>query len=529
MINLISLPASNFNMPQLENCVMKNILNAFNICSTHYDLTLLFLQKCINKKYLTEKYSKYLQNCDKNTIEDINNINDTKKILTDKTKIPHNIFKLNTSFCNVLKFISNIHNLEWSARNITPKKQLGTVDELISYSLNNFTLFDDIFLLQLNSFKNNDSFYLSIRYAYQIPFAIKLANLIKKIFKQTYIVVGGDYLTQIKKNATEILKKTDFDAIVFHGDYENICNVITKKNYNDCLIKINNTITTYNQSKTSEINTTLYLPCFDDLCLEKYLSNIKIVPFYLNLGCFHSKCEFCNRYIYYEKHKLLNLNCIFKKIKDLVQSDKIQGIYFIDECVQFEILEKLSDFLINNNIKIDWIVETRFQKEFLDFNKVAKLAHSGIKEISFGMECLSNGLLKKMNKQINILQAKNILKNCYLNNIITSVTMMYNYPSETNFDLRKTLHFLKHFKYIDCFGLSEFKLARNSILSKKLNIENSSSLIIMYKTKLTLTKQNMLKKFYNNKRISNYIKKRNEVLYRTQYMYIPKNLISLNR
>ena len=51
----------------------------------------------------------------------------------------------------------------------------------------------------------------------------------------------------------------------------------------------------------------------------------------------------------------------------------------------------------------------------------------------------------------------------------------------------------------------------------------------MYKTKLTLTKQNMLKKFYNNKRISNYIKKRNEVLYRTQYMYIPKNLISLNR
>lgn len=97
--------------------------------------------------------------------------------------------------------------------------------------------------------------------------------------------------------------------------------------------------------------------------------------------------------------------------------------------------------------KFKYVLESR--ADVLDPNLVAELGVAGVDCISLGIESASYNTLMRMNKvrdrshyQKYISQAREIIAECFANNITVFVGVMLGYPGDTKNDTQKTLDFL---------------------------------------------------------------------------------------
>ena len=114
---------------------------------------------------------------------------------------------------------------------------------------------------------------------------------------------------------------------------------------------------------------------------------------------------------------------------------------------------------------------------------------------------IRNGYLR----DINVIPFKTIIR--YLTNKVSLSVIIYN--------------------IIDNFGLNKFLLVRNSELSKDYNIKSDDlNLILEYNYKHYL---NYIIYLFNKLyKIRKYLNIRNSVIHRVQYLYLDRNIISLN-
>ncbi len=538
MIRLYTLPGLAFNMPHISSCLTAGYLLRKKINVAHIDLSIKFLDECLNVNYFkTNINNRYLKLSDADK-DILNGIETSINIMKAKKESTERILNANMNFGKALNLFASLYNLKWHVNGIGFNYKVTTVDDLLTLSFDESnSIFDYIFSKELNN-SSEDIIILSIKYPYQMPFALRLSKLLKEKNEKTKIIYIGDYITNIKENCTELINKCNcIDAIVFNG-YQKA--LVTLINYYSDGKSSSAPNTIYRNSKNeiiiaetrkdtiNDIND--YIPSFDNLDLNKYLSNVRIIPLILNYGCYHSKCSFCSRYYYYGGYCKLNIKEICKLIKDQYENNKIEGIYFVDECVPPEILLEVSKYLIDNKIKIKWLVETRIEKSFLNKDISKLMYESGCREISFGIESYNKRILKHMKKDLDLKIAKEVMKNFCLNGISVSATFMVNYPTEHIFNTFKTLLFIKYFKYLDGFRLSKFMYLRNSILINKSNIDPTADLNIVYvlkSDKHTISNW-LVNKFYKTKKIKKYSEIRRKVLYRTELIYLDKSLLSLN-
>ena len=191
---------------------------------------------------------------------------------------------------------------------------------------------------------------------------------------------------------------------------------------------------------------------------------------------------------------------------------------------------KLATYLIDNDINIKWMVETRIDRKYIEKNFPKILYNSGCREISFGVESYNKKILRDMNKEIDLSIAKKTMKNFYNSGISVSATFMIGYPTENILNIKKTLKFIRKFKYLDTFGLSIFNYMRNSKLVDLSCLNEEQDLNLIYRT----TNDNYYKymsiinKFNNIKKIKQFVNKRSKILYRSEYMYLDRKYYSLN-
>lgn len=538
MIRLYTLPGLAFNMPHMSSCLTAGYLLRKKIDVAHIDLSIKFLDSCLNANYIkTNLISRYLK-LSHDEKEILNGIETSINIMKSRNESTEKILNANMNFGKALNVFASLYNLKWHINGMGFNYKVTTVDDLLELSFyEENSIFDYIFSKELSN-SIEDIIILSIKYPYQMPFALRFSKLLKEKNKKIKIILTGDYITNIKENCTELINKCNYiDAVVFNG-------------YQKALVKVFNY---YHDGKSSAIPNTIYrnskneliigetrkdtindindyIPSFDNLDLSKYLSNIRIIPLILNYGCYHSKCSFCSRYYYYGGYCRLDIKAICKLIKEQYENNKIEGIYFVDECAPPEILLEVSKYLIDNKIKIKWLVETRIEKSFLNKDISKLMYESGCREISFGIESYNKRILKHMKKDLDLKVAKEVMKNFCLNGISVSATFMVNYPTEYISNTIKTLFFIKNFKYLDGFRLSKFMYLRNSFLVNNSNIDPVADLNIVYvlkSDKHTISNW-LVNKFYETKKIKKYNEIRNKVLYRTELIYLDKSLLSLN-
>lgn len=538
MIYLYTLPGTAFNCPQISIPLLKGYLKNSGITSKQYDLSAIFLEKCFTKNYIKKLSLKYYNSLNENEKNIIENIENSIKELKCKYIDTSKIVSANYKVLQYLNILGNFYNIKWGRRGIDFSKKISTIDDVIELAFDkNNSLFDRV-LENEQDLKDGDIIYLSIQYPFQINYAIRFSKYLKSQNDKIKIIFGGDYITHINKNLEELMKKCLFiDGITLFGNYDNVVNLIEMFKKNEKTSNINNTIYrlgnkilfNYNIAK-DEFYKERYVPDFSDLNLNKYLSNLKLISLTLNYGCYHSQCMFCSRYFYYNGYHCYDIDRILEHIKFLYESEHIEAIYFIDECVPPDILIKLSKYLIENNIKIKWMVETRIHKKYLDIAVANLLYESGCREISFGIESNNGRILNDMKKGIDLNDAKKVMKNFFNSGISVSATFMIGYPTENIFNINKTLTFIKKFKYLDTFGLSVFNYMRNSKIVNLSNLNESQDLNLIYRTTLDNYDEclNIIEKFNKNKKIHKFIANREKILYRSEYMYLDREFYSLN-
>ena len=536
MINLYTLPGLAFNSPSLSVPLIKGYLKENNITTKQYDLTQKFFERCVNSNYLKKHKSKYYNSLKLDEKSIIDNIDKSIQYMKSRRINTDKIIDSNEIILEYLKIYGNCYNIIWNKKGLSFNTQLDTIDKVIDYSLKmNSIIFDDLY--DIKNLSDGDIVYMSIQQPFQLVFALRFSKKIKEKSNKIKVIFGGDYITHIIANSEELMKKFKYiDSILFYGELKFLIELIdyyknnSTSNISNVYLRKEEKIIKNKIEECNEYDKQKYIPTFENLNLNGYLSNLKMVNMTLNYGCYHSKCKFCSRYYYYNGKGRYNLDKIFKLIKELYLNEKIEAIYFIDECVPPEILIKLANFLIHNNIKIKWMVETRIDKKLLD-KRISKLLYeSGLREISFGIESISKKVLQSMDKRIEINDAKEIMKNFYLSGISVSGTFMIGYPTENFVDRYRTLRFIKKFKYIDTFGLGVFTYMRNSILVNESDLDVSKDLNLIYR--LNNDKyddyMNLIRKFNNTKKIKKYSEIRNKILYRSEYMYLDRKKYSLN-
>lgn len=535
MIKLYTLPGVAFNAPHLSVPLIKGYLKENNVETKQIDLAARFLKECINSSYIKNNDKKYYDNLDDNDKEIINTIETTISYLKDKKIDSYKIMDSNDKFIKYLNLYSNMYDVDWTRRGLQFKDRILSVDDVLSFA---FKEENKLFDVVLESEKyNRGIYYLSVQFPFQLPYAIRMARLIKNGNNKSIVILGGDYLTHIIKNINELMEKCLYiDGIICFGENKYLLDLIEyfsgKRNYNipNTFIRYDEKIINNKRGSCTKYKKNKYVPCFDDLELDYYISNLKLVTLTLNYGCYHSKCKFCSRYFYYSGYDVYDLDKIFNLIKELYFKEHIEAIYFIDECVLPNTLIKLANYLLDNNIDIKWMVETRIDKRYLDKSVSDLLYKSGCREISFGIESYNKKILKDMDKKIDLIVAKKVLKNFFESGITVASTFMIGYPTEKLFDIFKTLYFIKNFKYLDSFGLGIFHYMRNSMLTNDIKLDEEDDLNLMYR----MVNDNydlynkIIDKFNLIPKIKRVVDIRSKILYRSQYLYLDREICSLN-
>ncbi|MEF9985383.1 MAG: radical SAM protein [Bacilli bacterium] len=509
---LLSLPSFVLDYVELSNVMLKGYLNNYKIKSHHFDLTIKFIEFVAIKK------------------------NNYKIIeLLNLFKNNNDILSLNNEFYKELNFILYDMNIYWDKRNVIFKffdynslKSLET--SLNKYNNHIFNDFIDYVLEEILLDTNIDILVIPVNYEFQIIFALKISEMFKIKFPDKKIILWGNYLTNIKENHNSIIRSFSFiDAIVSYSYYEEILNMINyfrNNGYQLCnsIINIGNKIEVYNKIKI-KFDYDNYVPCFDDIDLNSYLTKEYVIPLTISHGCHYAKCKFCAHHYVYNSFSNLNIKKIYNEIFKLNMNQF--NIIFLDECIEVNQIKEMIKLLKKDSRDIKWIMETRFSDEYQSVEFVNELYKSGCRMISFGFESYDQKVLKSMNKGINIKLAKKVLEIIYKSNIIVSSTFMIGYPNEKIYQKLKTLFFLINFKYIDIFGIGFFKYVKNSPLCSVGKTNKEELRLVFNKPKKVDVL--LLNFFYMFKKNKDFLSIRNSLKNRIEYIMIDICEFSINR
>ena len=156
----------------------------------------------------------------------------------------------------------------------------------------------------------------------------------------------------------------------------------------------------------------------------------------LSGGCYWKKCRFCDTSLDYIKNNSQDtIKNILSNICRLIKFSNSRYFHFTDEATPPALLQKLSNELINSNLKISYYTNIRFDKPFANRGFAEQLSSSGCICLTGGLETLTNETLKKINKGFSIESAVKAMKTLSESGILLHAYLMYGIPGQTENDL----------------------------------------------------------------------------------------------
>lgn len=200
----------------------------------------------------------------------------------------------------------------------------------------------------------------------------------------------------------------DFVAL---GEYELPCLNIIKGNYSENIAYRNNGKILCGKRSLVNLDE-LAIPARDLIDNRAYGYAVfnkrnPVTTMTISRGCPHSKCKFCHAFLFTLKEtRYRKIDSITEEINEIVFKYKIGEILFRDQVftANRELVFKICEYLISNNIDIAWRATTRV--DLVDKELLALMHRAGCYQISFGFESSSQKSLDLNNKGITIEQSK---------------------------------------------------------------------------------------------------------------------------
>jgi GT2 family glycosyltransferase/radical SAM superfamily enzyme YgiQ (UPF0313 family) len=163
-------------------------------------------------------------------------------------------------------------------------------------------------------------------------------------------------------------------------------------------------------------------------------------------GCPFS-CTFCSVCsVWGKRYTFFSAERVVADIEHVVREFGAKGIYFREDnfTLNRERLVRFCQLLIEKNIRIPWVCETRASN--LDRDVIKLMAQSGAVGFYVGVESGSQRLLDFMKKGITVEQIRNVFSWCEEFGIKGAASVIVGVPTETAEDLKATTNLLKDIK-----------------------------------------------------------------------------------
>jgi len=187
-------------------------------------------------------------------------------------------------------------------------------------------------------------------------------------------------------------------------------------------------------------------PAYHLLPMKKYrpaLGSYKRLPvmsIFATRGC-PGRCTFCYR-TFRGKVRSRSAKNIIAEIKILRKDYGIREISFYDDTFTAfkDTVKEFCERLNSEKIDVTWSCFTR--PDYIDFELLKYMKNSGCHLILFGIESADEQILKNVNKEVSLQQAKWAVKASRKLGIQTRASFMLGNPQETEETIKKSMEFV---------------------------------------------------------------------------------------
>ncbi len=284
--------------------------------------------------------------------------------------------------------------------------------------------------------------------------AFKIASLCKEYDKSMPVVMGGPHISLKYEEVMKICPDVDF-LIKGEGEitFSELLNVIENKktskkiydhfrNIKGISYKCNGATVHNPQHEFINDLDSLPFPAYD-LLLNKDSYNSEDMGLLMSSrGCPYN-CSYCATEIWKRKVRYHSVDYVVEEMKRIIKDFGTKQFTFKDD--SFTVNRKrvlgLCDRLLKEDIGINWDCNTRV--DLVDEVLLRKMKAAGCNSIKVGIETGSEKVLKRINKQITLSQARAAAKLFRKVGIHWTGYFMIGIPSETKEEVYQTLNFMK--------------------------------------------------------------------------------------
>ncbi len=436
-IRILFCPQFEPFQPYLSLPYIKSLLKKYDIESTYYDANVDFYDWLFNQ------------------IENSSNWTDEKEIfLRNNLKSAIKILKLGTANISEYRFAINL--IEESLLLISPEyvrlslsgmeiKNIFSSNDLKSVVFSENNIFKDFFNKEHSQILGNHDvnyYFFSLVVLDQLGASLCIAREIKRLKPDAKIVFGGAMISRFYK---KLVKINWLKQIVDFLEPGEAYKIIPKL---------------FNIGRIYEGHVS---PDYSELQLEKYLSMQTVLPYLVAHGCKWGKCTFCSHHLSYESYRTSSLEDVLVDLIELKRKYNTQYVSFCDEYLTPIQAETIAIKLKELDIDIKWSTFARAEKQFTDSKFTSTLYNGGCRLLFFGLETISQRLLKLMKKGNNVKYYKPILQACKDTNVAVRLDIMFGFPTETPNEAQQTIDFIINNRAIidtpfSCLPISVFEL-----------------------------------------------------------------------
>jgi radical SAM superfamily enzyme YgiQ (UPF0313 family) len=270
--------------------------------------------------------------------------------------------------------------------------------------------------------------------------ALDISRYIKDNFPSTKIVLGGVHPTVCPEEALQ----HQFVDYVIRGEGEfALLELLQGKE----ISKING-LSYKKEEKIIHNPKRELIANLDELPFPaRHLFDLKRYSWYPEISLISSRgcpftCYYCFNGVFGRKFRARSAENIVKEMEQINKQDNIKDFYFYDDTFTLDkkrVLE-FCELLVSKNNNFSWRCCSRI--DTLDLERIQAMKKAGCTQIHFGIETGNPILIKKI-KNINLEQAKSIIKMVQENGLKTRCYFMIGHPWDTEDTIKQTIKFAK--------------------------------------------------------------------------------------
>ncbi len=310
---------------------------------------------------------------------------------------------------------------------------------------------ENLFLENLQKF-SPDLILFSLPFPGNVFASLLCANSLKSKNIKVPIAVGGGYVNTELRELSDPRFFQFFDYLMFDDGELPLRKLIAYLNHqcddtelirtsfikNDCIVPLKQSTTPNDIPFKKNFG-----PSYQGLDLSRYISMMEVPnPMHrmwsdlhwnkliLAHGCYWKKCTFCDVTLdYIGRYEPMEVQSIISIMKRLIDETGQTGFHFVDEAAPPQLIQKLCEAIIKENLPITWWGNFRFDERFKHLADL--MADAGCVAVTGGLEVGSPRVLSMIDKGITIEQVANVTKALSQAGIFVHAYLMYGFPTQT--------------------------------------------------------------------------------------------------